>query len=642
MNRALILLTLTMTALCSTVSASDYDTWIHDLAGNDDARRTVARQMLPREGMRTVPDLIELLHHEDQRVWRTAKNILSDIGHAVTVPGFETERSDLTQRYLNTLEDAPEHTAIALLRLLGVVAPEGADLSRYHSYFGEKTYRSEVIDSLVVMKTQSAIDILLRQRTREKGEGVIELSHALDTLGFEGTKRATSFESLDAQLAHIETLIKNGGNWDTGIDAYKSLLQNSSDKSARAASVYGLCRYGDAAAVDVALGYVKSDPSLEASALMGLDYGHSRELFELLLDHFLSSSRDMQLGLLGVFGRKQHPAFLEVLLADAANDDADYRAMAFEGLTRSQLPGGVNAVISHVRSLPEDDRKFEIEALLSYSDSLAHQGARSEAGKAYLALYETTDNPEFKDIAFQGIKAFPSEEAYELILSELDIDDLSEVPTETLIALNVMIDPAQHPEAAEALSASLKNISKSTKNVQSILDLARQQGAEQEFARRLGFVTAWHLIGPFPWNKADGFAANPVNAPDIDLDGQFLAGTILEQWRLKETGYVVNAHAFFGPVVEKSLFAYTTFESKTARAIEIRVGSDDGVRIWLNEELVHENDVDRGMVLDEDIVPVQLAEGTNRLLLQVTQGGGGWSFMLRLTEADGTPIDMSL
>ena len=86
------------------------------------------------------------------------------------------------------------------------------------------------------------------------------------------------------------------------------------------------------------------------------------------------------------------------------------------------------------------------------------------------------------------------------------------------------------------------------------------------------------------------------------------------------------------------MFGYVTIDSNGTADIQIRVASDDGVRVWFNGESVHENNVDRGILLDEDIIPVKLKKGKNELLVQVTQNGGGWGFMLRLTAMDGTPI----
>ena len=56
------------------------------------------------------------------------------------------------------------------------------------------------------------------------------------------------------------------------------------------------------------------------------------------------------------------------------------------------------------------------------------------------------------------------------------------------------------------------------------------------------------------------------------------------------------------------------------------VGSDDGVKVWLNGEVVHYNPVIRGAGDYEDAFPVTLKQGTNVLLVAVdNRGHGGFS-----------------
>ena len=65
------------------------------------------------------------------------------------------------------------------------------------------------------------------------------------------------------------------------------------------------------------------------------------------------------------------------------------------------------------------------------------------------------------------------------------------------------------------------------------------------------------------------------------------------------------------------------------------VGSDDGVRIWLNQELIHTNPAYRGAYPDQDRVPVTLKKGLNTLLIKVLQGGGGWGYYVRFADPEG-------
>jgi len=86
---------------------------------------------------------------------------------------------------------------------------------------------------------------------------------------------------------------------------------------------------------------------------------------------------------------------------------------------------------------------------------------------------------------------------------------------------------------------------------------------------------------------------------------------------------------------ESNVTSYATVMSSTEMDTQVRVGTDDGLQVWLNGESVH---VDRGMALNQDIVNVKLKKGENTLLLQVSQGGGGWGFMCRLTQPHGSPL----
>ena len=65
------------------------------------------------------------------------------------------------------------------------------------------------------------------------------------------------------------------------------------------------------------------------------------------------------------------------------------------------------------------------------------------------------------------------------------------------------------------------------------------------------------------------------------------------------------------------------------------MGSDDGIKVWLNGSLVWNNDIYRSMSLDVDKTTVNLAAGWNKLLVKVTQADQGWGFSLRLCDSGG-------
>ena len=68
------------------------------------------------------------------------------------------------------------------------------------------------------------------------------------------------------------------------------------------------------------------------------------------------------------------------------------------------------------------------------------------------------------------------------------------------------------------------------------------------------------------------------------------------------------------------------------------LGSDDGVKVWLNDNIVHKNNVSRGVFPDSDEVKITLQKGWNMIVMKVVQGGGGWGACARIINPDGSPI----
>jgi len=84
-------------------------------------------------------------------------------------------------------------------------------------------------------------------------------------------------------------------------------------------------------------------------------------------------------------------------------------------------------------------------------------------------------------------------------------------------------------------------------------------------------------------------------------------------------------------------------EAPSARAMDISIGSDDAVWVWLNGAEVLKRDVRRGIAADQDQLTLALKEGRNDLLIKVVNYLGGFGSYHRLvhdgTTAGATPYD---
>ncbi len=152
-----------------------------------------------------------------------------------------------------------------------------------------------------------------------------------------------------------------------------------------------------------------------------------------------------------------------------------------------------------------------------------------------------------------------------------------------------------------------------------------------ELQSRSPLVTKWLIAGPFPNENCKGFDAvyPPEQAKTLD---ELLKAA---EWKkVTAADGVVNLLPHFKPNTNVVAYALTIIESPKEVTTELLIGSDDGVKVWLNGELVHNNHAHRGLTIDQDRVQVKLRQGTNLLLVKIENGGGDWAVAVRVLDPD--------
>ena len=72
---------------------------------------------------------------------------------------------------------------------------------------------------------------------------------------------------------------------------------------------------------------------------------------------------------------------------------------------------------------------------------------------------------------------------------------------------------------------------------------------------------------------------------------------------------------------------------------QLCVGSDDGVQVWLNDQLLHSNNACRGRGVCQDIVPFSLEDsGIFCLRIAAWERGGGWGCSIGIQDEIGLPV----
>ena len=143
------------------------------------------------------------------------------------------------------------------------------------------------------------------------------------------------------------------------------------------------------------------------------------------------------------------------------------------------------------------------------------------------------------------------------------------------------------------------------------------------------FIRRWQVSGPYSKDGVEGVDLFDVAfGPEIDMSGPWKDVSFSEgQWEVTLSELIGGDH--------RVAYLRTRFNCPSVRKAVLELGSDDGVKVWLNRELVHANDVTRSVSAGQDRVDVQLKQGRNYVLVKITQGVGGWGFAACLADTDG-------
>jgi CubicO group peptidase (beta-lactamase class C family) len=105
------------------------------------------------------------------------------------------------------------------------------------------------------------------------------------------------------------------------------------------------------------------------------------------------------------------------------------------------------------------------------------------------------------------------------------------------------------------------------------------------------------------------------------------------KWQFINSGDdVVDLDSFYKRKDYAYAYALAEIKADAPTSVMLAVGSDDGIKIWHNGTLVHDNWIPRGVNKDEDLVPLKLVKGSNQIMVKVQDMQGGWGFVARILD----------
>ncbi len=132
----------------------------------------------------------------------------------------------------------------------------------------------------------------------------------------------------------------------------------------------------------------------------------------------------------------------------------------------------------------------------------------------------------------------------------------------------------------------------------------------------------WQAIGPFAaadFKKAFSEAFAPENEIDLGKTYGDLKWTPRPEW---QDGQVHNT--LTGD--NSANYLYRTIEVAEKRPLEISLGRDDAIKVFLNGKPVFQNETSGGAAPDQDKVTLQLEAGSNHVLVKIVNASGPSGF----------------
>ena len=154
------------------------------------------------------------------------------------------------------------------------------------------------------------------------------------------------------------------------------------------------------------------------------------------------------------------------------------------------------------------------------------------------------------------------------------------------------------------------------------------------------FLKNWLILGPVkitedtlkPEESAQKEAFEKDNFSSVEIiTDKILPKIKIEEsefsWKLvKNKEDAIDLNEILGDNNFAIAYAMAEIEMESPAKILMGVGSDDGIKVFLNGKLVHENWIPRPVNKDDDIILLNLKQGSNQILLKVQNMEYGWGF----------------
>ena len=263
---------------------------------------------------------------------------------------------------------------------------------------------------------------------------------------------------------------------------------------------------------------------------------------------------------------------------------------------------------------------------------------------------DRTHAPQSRQLAFDWLVRIDPSATDRLVPGMLDdpSTEFRRAAVQRLIAAAGKAGEAKHTAESKEIYLRAFRAALDPDQLDLVFDELTKMGEKPDLKRQLGLLNSWWLIGPFDHRKGIGFDAVYPPETEIDLQKKY-TGTVGEvSWLKKESDErhaILDLNKLIAPHKGAVAYAFQEFESDRAQPVEIRLGTPNGWKLWVNGKLVFAHEEYHLLTqMDQYRTPVLLQAGTNRILLKICQNeqkedwAQDWQFQVRVCDSSGTAV----
>lgn len=334
--------------------------------------------------------------------------------------------------------------------------------------------------------------------------------------------------------------------------------------------------------------------------------------------------------------------------ATAAAAELNRRGISLEeliGKAAGANPVSKNWILSIAQSMgdrmPADQSRQSLEKLLA--DKQADGELRYWAldrlsdlqpGTREQRLDGRTDDPSL-DIRYEAIEA-----ALKKLPAPDSIKDDDGAKKQAISSYRKLLDSSRLPDQMTSINAKLKELD-----------------SEVDMRQHFGFVSSWQVIGPFESRNTAGYdivyppEAEYLQNSKVTVSQKYEGKAGQVTWQAASSDKpdgVVDLNAIYANEKGAAIYGYAVIQSPVAVDCQVRFGSANANKVWVNGTEVSANNVyHTGSAIDQYLAPVQLKRGPNTVLIKVCQNeqtepwAQDFGFKLRFTDATGLAIPVT-